>query len=74
MTYVPVTKSAVYALRRQDWSLVVFGHLLVRRFGDNCRRIETCIDEAEHRVTEAHSPNPFVNLMQANRLAREGCR
>ena len=63
MTYVPVTKSAVYALRRQDWSLVVFGHHLLRRLGNNRRRIETGIDEAEHRATEAHSPDTFINLI-----------
>jgi hypothetical protein len=47
------------------------GHLLVGRLGSNCRRIETSINEAEHRVVEAHSPNSFVNLSQSNRLARE---
>ena len=39
MTDVPVARDVVYALRRQDLSLVVFGHLLVRRLGDNCRRV-----------------------------------
>ena len=58
-------------LRRLDWSLVVLGHLLVRWLGENCRRIETCIDESEHRVTEAHSPNTLVNLIQTNGVARE---
>ncbi len=76
VTLLPVTKFEAYALRGRGGSAIAVRLLrifLVKGFSSDYRRFDAGVHEAELTVSQADSPNPFVDLDKRDCLTSE-CR